>query len=658
MKKRLLSMALMLAMVAALVPVFSIGVAASQPELNVVGAQAEMRTLGLAMSNLTTAADIMNAVRGDVDNPSTALGLPGHIANPATGFGTAPYWAVPFNRVDAAIATPGLITGTIRLTWFNIAGADFTFDVVINRTIPALTDYQAIIDAAVASAQQRVNSIPVTNQTEPADILNMAASGLPTGATAVWSVSDPFAINYAAVSTPGSITGIIVLTLAPPYTPGTGGTYTAEVVVNRTIFGLTDFQTIVDGQMALALARVESLRPVVNNNTSADTIIGAARSLVNMGSLLAGVYADWHVPFNLVPATELGSGRITGTIRLTMETADGTVTADVVVDLPILPLGQRHALHWNHITETLSVADGGLLYAVVRMRPNQTIDDVDWTRVRWFPLEGELHLGRMIPRRADRRATIAIRDAESARDMAFIATPTNMWMPSIRTQGDARLITIQGRTPLARGNVAWSAVANDGHGGLVTGSPPACIFAERSFAFLVGRAGVNGWTVAGPRTQANFPMGSPLEIREIASPTTLSGIIAMDVDTIVPATTSLRIRVPAIPAAPRINALPDAATDETAIRGIRANAQIAILPAGELASVAYGAPLPGGRTWVDAPSANPTAAAARAQVSGDTNVANDGVGDMMLVRLVDANGRRPNSFYAVVALPAATPPTP
>ena len=664
MKKRLLSMMLMLAMVATLVPVFSMGVAASQPELNVVGAEARMRTLGLTMSNFTTAEDIMEAVYGEVGaygdlNHDTALGLPLNVADPLAaglfpGQGAAPFWVVPFALEPATPFETGRITGTIRLTWF-ASPVSFTFDVVINRTIPALTDYQGILDAAVAAAQMRVLSIPVNNQTTPVDILTMAASGLPGGATAAWCVDDPFAIDYAVVGIDGSITGTIVLTIESGVTT-TGNTYHARFEVDRLIVRLTDFQAIVNGQAAVALARVEALRSLVNNNTAADIIMGVASD-----SLLAGIDADWYVPFYLVPATELGSGSITGTIRLTLVNIDGVVTADVIVNLPILPLGQRHALHWNHITETLSVAEGGLLYAFVRLRANQTIDDVDWTRVRWFPLEGELNLGRMIPRRHDRTATIAIRDADDARFMT-LATPTNMttgvWMPGIRDQGDARLITIQGRTALARNSIVWSAAANGGHGGLVIGGGTLeCAFSTgRNFAFLAGRAGVNGWTVASRRTQAYFPMGSPLEIREIATPTTLSGIIAMDVDTIVPATTSLRIRVPAIPAAPRINALPETATDATPIRGVRANAQIAILPASELGGVSYGAALPGGRTWVEAPGANPTAAAARQQVSGDANVNNTGEGDVMLVRLVDANGRRPNSFYTVVNLPAPTPP--
>ena len=538
MRKKLLSMALMLAMVAALVPVFSMGVAATQGAADAVAAAALARVNQLTVTSATTEADIQGAIN---------TGLPPSV--------TSTDWIVPLVISPANVGVAGSITGTYQLT-VTIQNAttfvmeDFLANVVVNRTIPAYADHQSLINSQRDAAVLRLQALPISNATTPAEAMAAIEDNLDSRIDIV------------------------------------GGSFEFEIVT--------------------------------------EAIVGSA-------------------------------GRIHVVATLTMPHSMPSfpaVTAAININLTIPALPQlAGSFHWCHITETISGSD--LMYAIIR---GSSLEDArsraNWERIRWIPLNGELNLGRIVPRRADRSAFIAFRTVSDAMDIVSVDA---RWMPRFRTGEGVHIVHISGRSAegMARGNLVW----NVPEGTIFRGSES---INTANYAFMIGRAGTNGWATctASPTTirQTTLPTGGQVEVRSIAAATRVDwvSVSTASVTTITPATTSLRVRVPAIPAAPRIN--PPANAD-AAIRGVRANAQIAILPASELTDVAYGAPLPGGRTWVSAPSANPNATAARAAVVGDANIANNGEGDVMLVRL-PADARRPNSFYAVVALPAAAPPTP
>jgi hypothetical protein len=247
-------------------------------------------------------------------------------------------------------------------------------------------------------------------------------------------------------------------------------------------------------------------------------------------------------------------------------------------------------VEWCAITETFTANNGPVLYAL-RYNPDSH------ERARWIPLIGTLDASRIIPRRntqLDRQGAVNARYrptliAFKCASATLAATPTGL-------AGDDHLIDIihlQGRDDLARNSIVWSGFANDGAGGLSyayvdnSGTRPRFLAPTSTasittlslapnaahYVVMAGRAGTNGRAMANALTvtleQWAFPMGATLEVRSVATMTDLgtadesttatgdawTRTRASDTDvTLRSATNPLRVRVPAMPRAPRAQA--------------------------------------------------------------------------------------------------------
>ena len=171
----------------------------------------------LAVSNTTTAADIMAAVNGAITNPDPAITVA---------------WQVNFALSPATTTSSGTITGTVRLT----QGADF-LDVVVSHTIAQLDPTGQTLAQAQTAAQATVNNLTVSNATTADDIMaavNGAITNPDPAITVAWQVN--FALSPATTTSSGTITGTVRLTQGADFLDVTVDRSIAQLPLNtRTV---------------------------------------------------------------------------------------------------------------------------------------------------------------------------------------------------------------------------------------------------------------------------------------------------------------------------------------------------------------------------------------------------------------------------------------
>jgi hypothetical protein len=669
-KKRILSMVLTLAMVISMVPVFGMSVSANPANVQAIILQLRIAFGELEHSNNTTLDQFNELIAPTIEE----LAIVG-TAN-ITGW----------ERVNALPGVAGSITGTLNVS---SGGSDGTHQ--INFTIPALP-FPSLVEHMLGAGGGLLSGVKPSTTT-PDDILNSvlailaeAAATDPTLAAGEAHWADTPTFVPPSIDTTGSITGGITVRF---------GNINRAFTVSVGLEALPNWQSWLNQHAAAAHGRVR----VVDWSDAEESAATQAdvMEVVNDG-LPAGITATWDSgTFQFAPSEPGIAGNIRGTLVFTMENPDfGTasqpefLTATEHLNIHLTGEPVPGAFYWNPVTETISgpLTGSPLLYAIIRPRLDRNIaneaeriedgiDAMQWNRVRWFPLEGDLNLGRIIPRRPGTFAFVAVRDATEAMGMASVTTLGVIPAIQHRTD-DVRVAQFNGRAPFPRGTVAWNPQAANGAGALAGALPrdaanaatittipvynfnPAATHANfrdeathagqaRHFAYLVGRAGVNGWnSTSVGLNQARFPMGTQLEIREIllddraiqvnpttvvnASPTTLHNWFE-DAVTIAPTTAPLRLRVPAIPAAPRIR-LPVLAAGNVNLRNTM---EYVVLTAAQVEALYYGQ---AGHAWTRGAGANVSVSSLVGYASGN-----------YLVIRVAADVRRPNSFYQVIRLP-------
>jgi hypothetical protein len=308
-------------------------------------------------------------------------------------------------------------------------------------------------------------------------------------------------------------------------------------------------------------------------------------------------------------------------------------------------------------------ADGVIFYS---LGFNQARSD----RATWFPLFGDLDVSRLIPRRAPqtgREYRIAFATKESLGDVMGKVLDTAS-ITSLQNSGDLAVVELGPRTFTA---VPGIPTPNDrprmDRDFTVASLSSLVDTPNTDFEWHI-KAGRNArWALVAPETDLRptvFPMGAALEIKQFNTAATATSIV--------PSSAPLRLRVAAIPRAPRAaitfraGRTGNNATSATSIININEKMEYIVTTAAALADATFDAIYNGDDGWTwrsDNKSKTMTLVASNATSNvpdrlwatapaGTTPGVSIAAGDIILVRN-RATARAPASMYAEVLVTPA-----